>query len=378
MLGRRCRLLAVVTVVLALLGSLATPAGAATSGEMRRLRQTRARITQVRQEMEAVKAQRDRQQQSVAAAQRQVNTILAAVGAAEEAVDRQQTAVEDARLRLEELRREQERKRAVLRARALRLYKQGSGVPFGPILSAQSPVDAMRRASYVDILNRADHRDFEGATIAQVAVAAQRRELEAREAELQRMLAEQRALLAQVESIRDSRVAALSGVAKRLTQLQAKESHLSAESRRVAALSRRSSRRTSRSSLVDVPRGSVGGWGWPTRGPVTSEYGRRWGRMHEGIDIGAPTGAGIYAARSGVVSFAGKMSGYGNLMLVDHGDGIVTAYAHQSSFVARRGARVDVGDLIGRVGCSGHCTGPHLHFEVRVSGSPRNPRRYLP
>jgi murein DD-endopeptidase MepM/ murein hydrolase activator NlpD len=378
MLGRRCRLLAVLTVVLALFGSLATPAGAATSSEMRRLRQTRARITQVRQEMEAVKAQRDRQQQSVAAAQRQVNTILAAVGAAEEAVDRQQTAVEEARVKLDELRREQERKRAVLRARALRLYKQGSGVPFAPILSAHSPADAMRRASYVDILNRADHRDLEGAGIAQVAVAAQRRDLEAKEGELRRMLAEQRALLAQVESIRDSRLAALSGVAQRLRQLQAKETHLSAESRRVAALSRRSSARTSRSSLVDVPRGAVGGWGWPTRGPVTSEYGRRWGRMHEGIDIGAPTGAGIYAARAGVVSFAGKMSGYGNLMLVDHGDGIVTAYAHQSSFIARRGARVNVGQLIGRVGCSGHCTGPHLHFEVRVSGSPRNPRRYLP
>lgn len=378
MLGRRCRLLAIVTVVLALLGSLATPAGAASSGELRRLRQTRARITEVRRELEAVKQQRDRQQASVAAAQRQVNTILAAVGAAEEAVDRQQTAVEEARLKLDELRMEQERKRAALRARALRMYKQGSGVPFAPILSAQSPADAIRRSSYVDILNRADHRDFEGAGIARVAVAAQQRELEAREAELRRMLEEQRALLAQVEAIRDSRKAALSGVANRLKQLQAKESHLSAESRRVAALSRRPSRGTSRSSLVEVPRGAVGGWGWPTRGPVTSEYGRRWGRMHEGIDIGAPTGAGIYAARSGVVTFAGRMSGYGNLMLIDHGDGIVTAYAHQSRLAARRGARVGVGDLIGYIGCSGSCTGPHLHFEVRVNGSPRNPRRYLP
>ncbi|HWH31757.1 MAG TPA: M23 family metallopeptidase, partial [Egibacteraceae bacterium] len=255
---------------------------------------------------------------------------------------------------------------------------QGSGVPFASILSASSPADAMRRSSYVDIVSRADRREVEGVAIAQVAVAAQREELEAREADLQRVLGEQRELLAQVEAIRDSRAAAAAGVSQQLRKLQAEERHLASESQRIAALSRRSSARVSRSVELPAPAASKAGWTWPVRGPVTSEYGRRWGRQHEGIDIGAGTGSPIYAARAGVVTYVGRMSGYGNLTLVDHGDGIVTAYAHQSRFGVTRGERVDVGERIGSVGCSGSCTGPHLHFEVRVNGSPRNPRRYLP
>jgi hypothetical protein len=126
-----------------------------------------------------------------------------------------------------------------------------------------------------------------------------------------------------------------------------------------------------------APATSAGGWTWPARGPVTSEYGRRWGRMHEGIDIGAPTGAPVVAARPGRVSFVGTMGGYGNLVLVDHGGGIVTAYAHLSAFAVSNGAQVGAGQRLGSIGCTGSCTGPHLHFEVRVNGSARNPRNYL-
>ena len=121
-----------------------------------------------------------------------------------------------------------------------------------------------------------------------------------------------------------------------------------------------------------------GGWTWPTSGPVTSGFGYRWGRMHEGIDIGAPEGTPIYAASAGTVSFAGVMGGYGNMVLVDHGGGIVTAYAHQSSIHVGPGTSVAAGQQIGAVGSTGASTGPHLHFEVRVGGSPQDPMGYLP
>ena len=375
--ARRLRLAVVLALICALLASVSAPADAA-SREMRRLRQTRAQIAEVQRQIGQTKAQAAQQQASLQAAQRQVNAILNAVGAAEEAVARQEAAVEAARQRLEDLRAEEARRRAVLRSRTLRLYKQGSGVPFAPMLSASSPADALRRSAYVDIVNRTDRREVEGASIAQVAVEAQRKELAAREAELERMLGEQRQLLAQVQTIRDSRAASLAGVSQKLKQLQAQERHLAGESQKIAALSRRSTSRVSRSDVVDVPGIAKTGWAWPARGPVTSEYGRRWGRQHEGIDIGAATGAPIFAARAGVVSFVGQMSGYGNLTLVDHGGGIVTAYAHQSRFGVRRGQQVAAGERIGSIGCTGNCTGPHLHFEVRVNGSPRNPRRYLP
>jgi murein DD-endopeptidase MepM/ murein hydrolase activator NlpD len=115
---------------------------------------------------------------------------------------------------------------------------------------------------------------------------------------------------------------------------------------------------------------------WPVSGPVVSGYGMRWGRMHNGIDIGAGYGAPIVASASGTVIFAGWMGGYGNFVIVDHGGGLSTAYAHQSS-ISVGGGTVSQGQVLGYVGCTGHCFGPHLHFEVRVNGSAVDPLGYL-
>jgi murein DD-endopeptidase MepM/ murein hydrolase activator NlpD len=115
---------------------------------------------------------------------------------------------------------------------------------------------------------------------------------------------------------------------------------------------------------------------WPVNGPVVSGFGMRWGRMHTGIDIGAGYGTPIVASASGTVIFAGWMGGYGNFVIVDHGGGLSTAYAHQSS-IAIGGGSVSQGQVIGYVGCTGHCFGPHLHFEVRVNGSAVDPLGYL-
>lgn len=121
---------------------------------------------------------------------------------------------------------------------------------------------------------------------------------------------------------------------------------------------------------------SASGMIWPVGGPVVSGFGWRWGRMHEGIDIGAGYGTPIQAAASGNVIYAGWMGGYGNLIIIDHGNGVATAYGHQSSFVVG-GGPVSQGQTIGYVGCTGHCFGPHLHFEVRVNGSAVDPLGYL-
>ena len=123
---------------------------------------------------------------------------------------------------------------------------------------------------------------------------------------------------------------------------------------------------------------SASGLIWPVRGRLTSGYGYRWGRMHNGIDIAAPTGTPIRAAKGGRVIFAGSMNGYGNAIVLDHGGGFSTLYAHQSRLGSGRGQVVDQGQVIGYVGSTGRSTGPHLHFETRVNGSPQNPRRYLP
>ncbi|MDR2487456.1 MAG: peptidoglycan DD-metalloendopeptidase family protein [Clostridiales Family XIII bacterium] len=123
---------------------------------------------------------------------------------------------------------------------------------------------------------------------------------------------------------------------------------------------------------------------WPCGGTITSEFGYRIHpithsrRMHAGIDIGAPTGSPVVAAADGEVIFAGWNSGgYGNLVMIDHGSNVVTAYAHNSAFACSVGQQVRQGELIARVGSTGNSTGPHCHFEVRVNGVPQNPRGWL-
>jgi murein DD-endopeptidase MepM/ murein hydrolase activator NlpD len=116
---------------------------------------------------------------------------------------------------------------------------------------------------------------------------------------------------------------------------------------------------------------------WPVNGPVVSPFGMRWGRLHAGIDIAVPSGTPIHAAAAGTVVIAGWVSGYGNYTCIDHGGGLATCYAHQQSFAVGVGAHVDQGQVIGYSDCTGHCFGPHLHFEVRINGTPVDPLGYL-
>jgi murein DD-endopeptidase MepM/ murein hydrolase activator NlpD len=122
---------------------------------------------------------------------------------------------------------------------------------------------------------------------------------------------------------------------------------------------------------------SAAGLMWPVNAPVTSPFGWRWGRMHEGLDLGAAYGTPIVAAAAGTVIYAGWLGGYGNLTVIDHGGGLATAYGHQSQIAVSSGQQVTQGQVIGNVGSTGHSTGPHLHFEVRVNGQPVDPLGYL-
>jgi murein DD-endopeptidase MepM/ murein hydrolase activator NlpD len=168
-----------------------------------------------------------------------------------------------------------------------------------------------------------------------------------------------------LQSVKDSKAEYLQEVAG-----------LQASSASLAAQIRSAQSRSSYSAPGDTAP-SAAGFIWPVNGPVTSPFGMRWGRMHEGIDIGVGYGTPIHAAAAGRVVYAGWMSGYGNLVAIDHGRGISTAYGHQSSIAVSVGQTVAQGQTIGYVGCTGHCFGPHLHFEVRINGTPVDPLGYL-
>jgi murein DD-endopeptidase MepM/ murein hydrolase activator NlpD len=128
---------------------------------------------------------------------------------------------------------------------------------------------------------------------------------------------------------------------------------------------------------ADPLRRGKGGMVWPIDGQFTSPFGQRWGRLHAGIDLAAPTGRPIRAAASGRVILAAVTGGYGLYTCIAHGDSISTCYAHQSRFGASVGDDVGEGDVIGYVGNTGHSFGAHLHFEVRIGGRPVDPMDYL-
>ena len=115
----------------------------------------------------------------------------------------------------------------------------------------------------------------------------------------------------------------------------------------------------------------------PGVGPLTSDYGPRWGRLHAGIDLASGTGAPVSAVAAATVLSAGEEGGYGRVVRLAHGGGTTTVYAHLSEILVRPGQRVTAGTLVGREGSSGHSTGPHLHFEVRIGGVPIDPAPWL-
>ena len=136
-------------------------------------------------------------------------------------------------------------------------------------------------------------------------------------------------------------------------------------------------------SLADWIRAAAAPTLWPVEGRITSSFGERIdpfngeGAFHSGVDISSPFGHAIIAPADGVVTFADFMSGYGRLVMVDHGHGISTRYGHMSAFAVAVGQTIHRGDVIGYVGASGRVTSPHLHYEVRINNTPVNPYKYL-
>ncbi len=125
------------------------------------------------------------------------------------------------------------------------------------------------------------------------------------------------------------------------------------------------------------PRQGTGTFAYPARGRITSGFGWRWGRRHNGIDIGIPEGTPVKAADGGTVKFSGRQGDYGNLVIIDHGEGFETYYGHNSKNLVSKGDKVFKGQTIAMSGSTGRVTGPHLHFEVRKFGVPANPLNYL-
>ncbi len=268
--------------------------------------------------------------------------------------------------------------------RLVQIYETGQPSTVEVVLGASSLKDALDRLDDLGFIADQDTQIVAEVAQGRVRVQAAR----TRTSSLQRTVAGSTRVVAyrteQVRALRDqlvSRRRALAGSRgdseRALADTRANERAWVAEAEALRAASASvSATITSQSSAAATPSPSSS-LIWPVSGPITSPFGMRWGSLHPGLDIGVGTGTPIHAAASGRVIVAGYSGGYGNLIVIDHGNGLATAYAHQSSLAASVGQQVSQGQVIGYVGSTGFSTGPHLHFEVRVNGAPVDPLGYL-
>jgi murein DD-endopeptidase MepM/ murein hydrolase activator NlpD len=375
--------------VLALVVGLATPAGAAsTTAARKRQAQARAAKAAAAAKLNALKASDDQLEKAVSALATQVRAQNAKVASARQAVNVAESAVKAADAKIAATESEMTNLHGAVVDRAVAAYVRPQQAAFAGISEAKSLEDASRRASMLrqvansdrDILDqlRATREDL---GIEKEKAAAAREVAAQRRAAADQQLSAYKANLAEkarLEHALNARIAEVTGEVDALAREDAAiQAVLNSEAAKAAA-ARRASRDGAGSADDSGGRISGVGMRWPVGGPVTSEFGYRWGRLHAGLDIGAGTGTPIHAAKSGTVIFSGQQNGYGNVIIISHGGGLTTLYGHQSRLAARDGDEVSTGDVIGYVGSTGHSTGPHLHFETRVNGSPQNPRRFLP
>ncbi|MDQ3648112.1 MAG: peptidoglycan DD-metalloendopeptidase family protein [Actinomycetota bacterium] len=293
--------------------------------------------------------------------------------------------LEVARDRLERVRSQLATAREVLSQRLVEIYKADEPDSLTVVLEADGFEDLLERTEYLDRLSDQDAEVTDRVRKLRVKVKRRTDELvvledreEATTATIMRRrndLASSRdrlvAARGELASARVRRRSALGRVRSSRVHLERDLDGLEAESARVAGRLRASA-----GGGGPIRRGG-GRFIIPTNGSFTSPFGMRWGRLHAGVDIAAPIGTPIRAADSGRVAIAGATGGYGNYTCIQHGGNLSTCYAHQSRIGVSVGASVRQGQVIGAVGNTGNSTGPHLHFEVRVGGSPVNPMGYL-
>ena len=281
-----------------------------------------------------------------------------------------------------------DKQRELLADRVQTSYKQGSWFFIDVLLGSQDFNDFIARTTLVNRVIESNNNIAADLSLTRYslgvakvklersleAASLKKREAVAVEGELRALRAARRGKAREQASIQSTKAGLMANNRKNAKRLRALAEAEEAESDRIAAM------------LAGGGSGRFSGtmaWPVPASSRITSNFGWRicpfHGReRHPGIDIGAPSGSAIVAAAKGSVLYAGYRGGYGNTIILDHGNGVTTLYAHQRAggIKVSSGERVAKGERIGTVGSTGYSTGPHLHFEVRVNGTPKNPMSY--
>jgi murein DD-endopeptidase MepM/ murein hydrolase activator NlpD len=279
--------------------------------------------------------------------------------------------------------------------RLVNIYKTGEPTAVDVVLEARSFDDVLSQLDYLGAVAKQDRKVALAVQTARRQVRAARlqtrkvRQGVAQETRVISARTQQQAILrGELLSNRNQLASARSGKAHELVTTKQQVRDEINESEALAAASAQLAAKIAQSESSPAPGSGTdssgaepapsSGFIWPVSGPITSPFGMRWGTLHPGIDIGVPSGTPVHAAASGTVIWCGWMSGYGNLVMIDHHNGLVTLYGHNTSVAVSCNEQVSQGQVVSHSGCTGFCTGPHVHFEVRLHGSPVDPLGYLP
>ena len=339
-------------------------------------------------QLSAVIAELESAQVAVDDAEAAVGVLEAELTSARSQLDQLTARLAAQTRRLERLQAEYEKAVSILEARVRVAYIDEPPDMLSFLVSASSFDEVVDNVEFLNSIGRQDKRIAREVERARTRTAAERRAtiatrreqaatvsvISARTDEARTArdrLAGERDRLATVEDLKQS---ALTNTRETREEYLHEVDSLLAQS---AALAERIRGAQDESGSTGSGEPSAAGFIWPCDGVVVSGFGMRWGRMHEGIDIGCAYGTPNRAAAAGTVIYAGWLGGYGNLVVVDHGNGLSTAYAHASSILVSVGQSVSQGQTVSLVGSTGNSSGPHLHFEVRVNGVAVDPLPYL-
>jgi murein DD-endopeptidase MepM/ murein hydrolase activator NlpD len=347
------------------------------------------------QQITVVDAQITSLQDDVARAQNRLNTLEGQLATSQRRLDRMTAVFAQQTRKLVQLRRDYGVALARLERRVIDAYETPSVNVLDVVLAATSMSTMLSDIEYVHQIGKQDrqisdqlrtakkemHAERERTRVLKRRVAEETAAIRAHTEEQQSVTQQLASTQQQLETAVDSKRATLSSIKVNEKSFVEEANALQAVSAALAAKIQAAARSApATSSGSGTP--SASGFIWPVNGPITSPFGSRClvngdCSFHPGIDIAVPAGTAIKAAAGGTVIYAGGLGGYGNLTVIDHGNGLATAYGHQSSIGVANGASVAQGQVIGYVGCTGYCFGAHLHFEVRVNGEPVNPLNYL-
>lgn len=349
---------------------VASPGLAEAAGESARLEDVKKELAVIRKRLDAAKGEARTVRAQVSALDKQIAGLNNDINAGEREIAGLESEIRSAEAKIAELEERHRRAAEASSVRARSIYKAGPTSILANVFNLESMGELVRLSLWWEVAAEMDGKIMLQAARLKADLADYKEDLgrvRADLAERKSLLEQRRALVA---GARGDRASALKSIEQ---EIAAQEAHLKALERESRALTAALRGSLSRSSGAVSRSGFI----WPLNGRVTSGYGYRRGGFHSGIDIDGNTGDRIVASKAGVIVGINCGSGYGICTIIDHGDGVATLYAHMSR-KAVAGGHVERGQVIGYVGCTGHCYGSHLHFEVRVNGEPRNPMNFLP